>query len=304
MHYVIGDIHGCYNDLIVLLQKINNEDPDAEFIFTGDWADRGPDVYKTLIWMSEHISKDGKYQSVLGNHDLDCIDWFMNCYIPWTKRTTNYKTLFPPETHYDFYQVVKNDFHHNIEELNSVMSAFGLMPTNKLVTVQSITGKTINYRIAHAWHPNTNGLSKDDIIFYNLFKRIYTGNIDNSNEILIHGHTPTISIDFRMFGDSSVDRPGLICYRKNEINVDGGCCFLPKFNQFACMLCAICLETLQEYYPYTIEERLQMGLDFTSNNNIDTPENMMDTYKHNIERYYNKKTDPNRQLLLKRLGIE
>ena len=46
MHYVIGDIHGCYQDMMALLNKIESQDQDAQIIFVGDFIDRGPDVVK------------------------------------------------------------------------------------------------------------------------------------------------------------------------------------------------------------------------------------------------------------------
>ncbi len=47
----------------------------------------------------------------------------------------------------------------------------------------------------------------------------------------------------------------MISYRRNMINLDGGCVFYENFAQFPCMLCALCLETLEEIYPWTVEER-------------------------------------------------
>lgn len=44
MHYCIGDIHGCFDEMLLLIQKIENTDKDAEFIFLGDFIDRGPKV--------------------------------------------------------------------------------------------------------------------------------------------------------------------------------------------------------------------------------------------------------------------
>ena len=60
MHYVIGDIHGCYQDMIALLNKIESQDQDAQIIFVGDFIDRGPDVDKVLDWSLENITLDGK----------------------------------------------------------------------------------------------------------------------------------------------------------------------------------------------------------------------------------------------------
>lgn len=76
MNYVIGDVHGCYTELMALLRKIEQQDNDAQFIFVGDWVDRGTGQMATLLWMLDNISETGKYQSVRGNHDQDAWDWF------------------------------------------------------------------------------------------------------------------------------------------------------------------------------------------------------------------------------------
>ena len=44
MRYIIADIHGCYNEYINLLKKINFSDNDILYIL-GDVVDRGPEPY-------------------------------------------------------------------------------------------------------------------------------------------------------------------------------------------------------------------------------------------------------------------
>ena len=66
MHYVIGDVHGCYTELMALLDKIESQDAEAQIIFVGDWVDRGSEQKQVLDWMMEYITEDGKYQSVRG----------------------------------------------------------------------------------------------------------------------------------------------------------------------------------------------------------------------------------------------
>lgn len=39
MHYVIGDIHGCYNELVQLLAKLDLTSEDVVY-FVGDFVDR------------------------------------------------------------------------------------------------------------------------------------------------------------------------------------------------------------------------------------------------------------------------
>ena len=77
MHYVIGDVHGCYDEMMAMIQNIEKEDKDAVFYFTGDFVDRGTKVVETLNWMLENISNDGKYQSVKGNNEDMLINWYI-----------------------------------------------------------------------------------------------------------------------------------------------------------------------------------------------------------------------------------
>ncbi len=45
MVWVISDIHGMYDQLVMLLRKIDLND---QVIFLGDYIDRGPDSKKVL----------------------------------------------------------------------------------------------------------------------------------------------------------------------------------------------------------------------------------------------------------------
>lgn len=60
---VYGDIHGCYNELEQLRQKINPKKDDTE-ICVGDVITRGKDSIKTLRYLQTNNIK-----SVLGNHE-------------------------------------------------------------------------------------------------------------------------------------------------------------------------------------------------------------------------------------------
>lgn len=62
--YVIGDIHGCYQELGELVEKIYSRDPDAEIYSVGDIIDRGEDSFKCIDILIENDIK-----TVLGNHE-------------------------------------------------------------------------------------------------------------------------------------------------------------------------------------------------------------------------------------------
>lgn len=98
MHYVVGDVHGCYRDMMDLFHKINDQDREAVFILVGDLFDRGPEVDLMMQWVLENISLDGKYQTILGNHEDMILKWYDN----WLAWYENGLKGDMPETKYDF----------------------------------------------------------------------------------------------------------------------------------------------------------------------------------------------------------
>jgi len=65
----IGDIHGCYDELVELLDKLNIGIDDI-VISTGDFVDRGPKSRQCIeLWIKN------KFYAVLGNHDERYIRW-------------------------------------------------------------------------------------------------------------------------------------------------------------------------------------------------------------------------------------
>jgi bis(5'-nucleosyl)-tetraphosphatase (symmetrical) len=67
--YIIGDVHGCYEGLMHLLEQINYSNNDDTLWFCGDLINRGPSSLQTLNW----ISKQSNCHSILGNHDLHAL---------------------------------------------------------------------------------------------------------------------------------------------------------------------------------------------------------------------------------------
>lgn len=63
--YVIADIHGCYNELMQLLKKMDFKSSDTLFI-NGDTIDRGPDNMKVL----RYLMMQPNIYPIMGNHEI------------------------------------------------------------------------------------------------------------------------------------------------------------------------------------------------------------------------------------------
>ena len=77
--YAIGDIHGCYDQLVTLLDKIEMHADGAPFtcVVLGDYVDRGPqsrDVVEHVKRLCAAGKKNGRYIAIRGNHEQLMID--------------------------------------------------------------------------------------------------------------------------------------------------------------------------------------------------------------------------------------
>ena len=62
---VVGDIHGCYDELVDLLEKLHFGSEDR-LICVGDLITKGPKSREVL----ERFMSDKQFSAVIGNHDL------------------------------------------------------------------------------------------------------------------------------------------------------------------------------------------------------------------------------------------
>lgn len=70
--YIIGDLHGCFDELQALLKQIDYQPKKDLLWFVGDIVNRGPKSLECLRFVKK-LQKKGRAQMVLGNHDFHLI---------------------------------------------------------------------------------------------------------------------------------------------------------------------------------------------------------------------------------------
>ncbi len=83
----IGDIHGMYEKLIKLMEKIQFDPGEDFLVFLGDYIDRGPDSIKCLqyIYDLQHAHLDSVI-CLMGNHEVMMYSYLM-------QKRVNYNTV-------------------------------------------------------------------------------------------------------------------------------------------------------------------------------------------------------------------
>lgn len=68
--YVVPDIHGEYDKLTTLMNKIKKErKPEDTIVFLGDYIDRGDKSKDVVSYLFDLLSNDENVVALLGNHD-------------------------------------------------------------------------------------------------------------------------------------------------------------------------------------------------------------------------------------------
>ncbi|UHD18471.1 metallophosphoesterase [Thiocapsa bogorovii] len=81
MYDLIGDIHGCANELKALLAKMDYREhhgvwrhPTRQVIFLGDFIDRGPAQVEVLEMVRAMVDAE-QALTVMGNHEFNAVAW-------------------------------------------------------------------------------------------------------------------------------------------------------------------------------------------------------------------------------------
>ena len=263
--YVVGDIHGCFSEWMDLKSKIEKEDTNAKFILVGDIVDRGKQVALMLKWAIDNITENGKYQMVMGNHELEKIQWFLS------NNTMQQRLEQSDGKSYAQWISDDYDFQESLiaagytdQMLTETIQWFISLPLYKDLTVDTGYRKQ-HYLVVHAG-VHSEYFNKDESFRKKLLKRIRYDTLTEEQSsvimelvwrrnfweypflhhtIVIHGHTPTISEKCTYRGAVG----GRVFYNSNDINVDCGLVFEHKQSNLA----AVRLEDMKDFYLLDLE---------------------------------------------------
>lgn len=238
--YVVSDIHGQYDMLMELLDKIRLKETDTLYIL-GDVLDRGPHPIKTLRKLMEMPNA----VCMVGNHELmalECLEFLRKEITDSSIAELDEKMLDNLLTwQYNGSKSTIDEFREL--DLETQQDVIDFIKEFLIYEEISVHGK--EYFLVHAGLGNFS--PEKEIEDYSLHELIWM-RADYSRKYfddtyVVTGHSPTQTI-------KENPNPGFIYKGNNHIAIDCGACYRGG------RLAAICLETGEEYYssPNETEE--------------------------------------------------
>jgi serine/threonine protein phosphatase 1 len=73
--FAIGDIHGCYDKLRELMERIPYDPQQDTLVFLGDYIDRGPQSREVLTYLCQLRREAEKVVMLMGNHEYLMLEY-------------------------------------------------------------------------------------------------------------------------------------------------------------------------------------------------------------------------------------
>ncbi len=209
---IIGDIHGCYDELVLILEKLGYGLHETEgvrtisvpegrrVVFLGDLVDRGPDSPAVLRLVMQ-MCYEGLALCVPGNHDMKCLKMLQGRNIQLTHGLALTKSQMasqPPEFHEQVKVFLKNLVsHYVLDEGKLVVAHAGLKEE-----FQGESGSSVEH---FCYYGETTGETDE----FGLPVRFNWAAEYRGRAAVVYGHTPVLSAQ----------------WYHNTIDIDTGCVF-------------------------------------------------------------------------------
>lgn len=223
MYFVMSDIHGCYDQMMLALQKWNPE--KEKLIVLGDLIDRGPDSLLVVRQLMNLKQAYGDQVVVLkGNHDESFVAWlssddddlafyYMEAHVETVKSFFGYDKdgvkKFKKSTRTQRGKHIQYHFKKEIAFLRNLP-----MYHEEDHTIFVHAGINLNI---HNWRDDTRCMNE----IRNPF--IYSSKI--APKRVFFGHTPTTLIRSDQELGESLDASIWYSDKQDKVGLDGGCCF-------------------------------------------------------------------------------
>ncbi len=135
--YAIGDVQGCYDDLMTLLDHIHFNEQHDQLWFAGDLVNRGPKNLQTVRFIR---NLGEKAVVVLGNHDLHLLAMAAGCRTP--KKNDTFQDILAAEDADELLSWLRyRPILHHDEILGYTLIHAGLVPQWNLELALSCAGE-------------------------------------------------------------------------------------------------------------------------------------------------------------------
>ena len=216
MHYVISDIHGCYDQYAKLLEEIQFGDEDVLYVL-GDVADRGPEPVKVLLDMMMRPN----VIPILGNHEYMALTTLRELNVEVTE--ANHDSHLSLDMMHGFMNGMDNGGETTVKgfrklDADTKESVLEYLEEFSAYEVAEAGGRI--YVLVHAGIKDfKRGLSLDDYDFSDFIfcGPDYSQRYFKEGVTMVVGHTPVMSLhkDGRC---EPYEKNGTLC-------IDGGCVF-------------------------------------------------------------------------------
>ena len=204
---IIGDVHGCFDELQALLGKLEYPRDDRKAIFLGDLCDRGPKTPETLELVMNMV-KSGKALCVPGNHDAKLVKYLSGKNVGLTHGLSDTVAQLERKS---------SEFANEIKDFLDSLIGHYVLDDGKLVVahagmIEKYQGKSSGRVRNFALYGDTTGESDE----YGLPVRLDWASEYRGKATVVYGHTPTADV-------YSVN---------NTHNIDTGCVFGGKLTAY------------------------------------------------------------------------